>query len=71
MKIYLYSEWKLWKIWEVKIREIILWKSAEQSGGLEGLQLEHDLVPPVPELHGAVVAGGVVHVLIHAVHTVS
>ena len=32
---------------------------------------EHDLVPPVPELHGAVVAGGVEGVRVHGVHAVS
>jgi hypothetical protein len=33
------------------------------------LELEHDLVPPVPELHGAVVAGPVEEVAVHLVQS--
>jgi len=35
------------------------------------LELEHDFVPPVPELHGAVVAGRQEVVAVHLVKAVS
>jgi len=53
----------------IYVKYIFEWKISLVLIGL--LELEHDLVPPVPELHGAVVAGGQEVVAVHLVESLT